>query len=308
MVSTLNSFDGRVVANAAIVPAGANGSISIFVSNTTDVIVDINGYFAPVGTAGGLSYYPVAPCRLADTRGNGLTGVFGQPTMGVNATRTFPLPQSVCNIPAAALAYSLNVTVVPVGPLEYLTAWPAGQTQPLVSTLNSYDGSIVANAAIVPAGQAGAISVFVTGQTDVILDINGYFGPAGGTGALSFYTAVPCRVVDTRAGQGTSGQFGPPSLIGNGTRNFAVPQSACGIPSTAQAYALNVTVVPPGPLTYLTAWAAGQTQPLVSTLNSLAGKVVANAAIVPAGSAGAVSIFVSNATDLILDINAYFAQ
>jgi hypothetical protein len=43
----LNSWDGCVVANAAIVPAGANGAISVFVSNSTDVILDINGYFAP---------------------------------------------------------------------------------------------------------------------------------------------------------------------------------------------------------------------------------------------------------------------
>jgi len=35
------------VANAAIVPAGTNGAISIFVTNPTHVILDINGYFAP---------------------------------------------------------------------------------------------------------------------------------------------------------------------------------------------------------------------------------------------------------------------
>ena len=68
-------------------------------------------------------------------------------------------------------------------PLAYLTIWPAGQSQPLVSTLNSLDGSIVANAAIVPAGAlGGAVSVFVTDDTDVIIDINGYFAPAGSPG------------------------------------------------------------------------------------------------------------------------------
>lgn len=36
---------------------------------------------------------------------------------------------------------------------------------------------MVANAAIVPAGEGAAISVFVTDQTHVILDINGYFAP-----------------------------------------------------------------------------------------------------------------------------------
>lgn len=47
VVSTLNSFDGQVTANAAIVPAGAGGAVGAFVTNPTDLILDINGYFAP---------------------------------------------------------------------------------------------------------------------------------------------------------------------------------------------------------------------------------------------------------------------
>jgi hypothetical protein len=53
--------------------------------------------------------------------------------------------------------------------------WPASTPLPFVSTLNSLDGSIAANAAIVPAGSGGAISAFVTDRTDLVLDINGYF-------------------------------------------------------------------------------------------------------------------------------------
>jgi len=67
------------------------------------------------------------------------------------------------------------VTVVPSGPLSYLTLWPAGSARPLASTLNSFAGKVVANAAIVPAGSSGAVSVFVTDTTHVIVDINGYF-------------------------------------------------------------------------------------------------------------------------------------
>ena len=54
-----------------------------------------------------------------------------------------------------------------------------GSSRPVVSTLNSWDGSVVANAAIVPAGTNGAISVFVTNQTHVILDTDGYFAQWG---------------------------------------------------------------------------------------------------------------------------------
>jgi hypothetical protein len=47
----------------------------------------------------------------------------------------------------------------------------------VVSTLNSYTGAVVANAAIVPAGTGfGGINVSVTNPADLVLDINGYFG------------------------------------------------------------------------------------------------------------------------------------
>jgi hypothetical protein len=174
-VSTLNSWTGKVVANAALVPAGTNGAISVYVTNPTDVILDTNGYFATPGSAGALNFYPMAPCRIADTRNP--QGAFGGPSMGTGSTRSFIIPASACPVPASAAAYSLNVTVVPHGGLQYLTIWPAGSGQPYVSTLNSFDGSVVANAAIVPAGVGGAISVYVTDPTDVILDINGYFAP-----------------------------------------------------------------------------------------------------------------------------------
>jgi len=306
VVSTLNSLSGAIVANAAIVPAGTNQSVSVYVSDATDAIIDINGYFAPPSGAA-LAFYPATPCRVADTRaGQGFTGQFGPPSMTAGQTRNFAIPASACNIPATAQAYSLNMTVAPPGPLTYLSAWPTGQTQPVVSTLNSLDGRVAANAAIVPAGTNGAVSLYTSNASDVIVDINGYFAPPGAPGALYFYAATPCRVVDTRAGQGFTGPYGPPSLGANSTRTFAM-NGACGLPSSAQAFSLNFTVVPPGPLTYLTTWPSGVAQPVVSTLNSLGGQVVANAALVP-GTNGSISVFVSNATDLIVDVNGWFGQ
>src|SRR5262249_52309961 len=150
LVSTLNAFTGTVTANAAIVPAGTNGSINVFVTNTTDVVIDVNGYFAPPAGAGALSMYAVTPCRVLDTRL--AAGTFGGATMAAGQTRGFPLPASPCGIPGTAQAYSVNATVVPPAALGYLSLWPAGASQPLVSTLNSFDGSVISNAAILPAG------------------------------------------------------------------------------------------------------------------------------------------------------------
>jgi hypothetical protein len=181
--------------------------------------------------------------------------------------------------------------------LNYLTVYPTGVTQPLVSTLNAPTGTIVANAAIIPAGTAGSIDVYATDTTDLLVDINGYFA-APGTGGLSFYPLPPCRVLDSRQPAGT-----PPFT---GTTNVNVIGSGCANASTAEAYVFNATVVPPAALGYLSLWPEGSAQPVVSTLNAVDGFITSNMAIVPA-SGNAVSAFAQNATFLILDTSGYFA-
>jgi hypothetical protein len=306
-VSTLNDSTGTILANAAIVPAGTNGAVSVYVTDNTDVLFDINGYFAPPLSTG-LEFYTVTPCRIADTRTvAGFTGLFGPPSLMAGSQRSFPVSLSACGIPVnAASAYSLNFTVVPPGPLGNLTAWPTGVGLPNVSTLNDSSGTVIANAAIVPAGTNGAISTFATNNTDMLFDINGYFGATSTTG-LHFYPVTPCRIADTRTAAGFTGMFGPPSMLALQTRTFPVVSSGCGIPSTAVAYSLNFTVVPPGPLGVLIAWPTGQAMPNVSTLNDAGGAILANAAIVAAGSSGSINVFVNQPTDLLFDINGYFA-
>ena len=304
--STLNSLDGRIVANAAIVPAGPENGVKVYASATTDVIIDWNGIFVPmdqpghpVGASGALAFYILPPCRVVDTRVAGMPPGLGTPSLV--GSRSFGLRYGTCGIPATAKAYSLNATVIPSGPLGYLKLWPStAYSPPEVSTLNSDDGSIVANAAIVLAGNEGAIGVTASSPSDVVLDINGYFAPPGMPNALNFYLVTPCRVADTRDGDGHA-------IPGGTSRDFNLPASNCGVPPTAKAYSVNITVVPSGPLGYLTAWPAGTAQPVVSTLNSPKGRILANAAIVPAGANGAMSVYVSADSHVVIDINGYFA-
>jgi hypothetical protein len=249
-----------------------------------------------------LQFVPVTPCRIADTRL--APGPFGGPSLQGQTSRDFVIPDSACSIPSTAAAYSLNVAVVPHGGLGYLTVWPAGQSRPTIATLNSVDGRIKANAAIIPAGTNAAISVYATQTTDVILDIDGYFVPASSS-TLAFFPLTPCRVADTRW---PTGPLGGPSLADKQERIFPVLSSACVIPDTAQAYSLNFAAIPHGPLGYMTVWPTGQDRPVVSTLNALTGTITANAALVPAGQQGAISVYPSGATDLVIDVDGYFAQ
>ena len=253
-----------------------------------------------------VQFVAVTPCRLVDTRNP--NGEFGGPPLQGGTPRFFVIPDNQnCNIPATAAAYSLNVTVVPHGPLGYLTIWPTGKNQPVVSTLNSVDGRVKANAAIVPVGVSAAVSVFASNTTDLVLDIDGYFVPVTGS-TLAFYPLPPCRVADTR---NPNGDLGGPYLMAKMNRDFPVTESNCGLPEGVQIYSLNFTAIPHGALGYLTVCPTpsdpSQNCPVVSTLNSYGGQVTANAAIVPAGAHGEIRTYPSNDTDLIIDINGYFA-
>ncbi|HZL69854.1 MAG TPA: YncE family protein, partial [Candidatus Limnocylindrales bacterium] len=173
-----------------------------------------------------LQFVPLTqPCRAVDTRPE---KGGGGPIQG-GTHQDFPISGAPnCGIPASAAAYSLNVTVVPQGYLSYLTVWPTGQPQPSVSTLNSLDGRIKANAAIVPAGASGDVSVYATDTTNVILDIDGYFAPVSGS-TLAFYPLPPCRIADTRKDTFPPG-LGSPYLTGRQERPFPILNAtACNI-------------------------------------------------------------------------------
>src|SRR5260221_12866872 len=129
-----------------------------------------------------LPFIALTPCRVADTRGNGFTGAFGPPPLLANATRDFTIAGQ-CGVPASAAAVSFNFAALNVGAAGDLRVFPAGGAVPTVSTLN-YNGNTpnIANAAAVPLGTAGAITVQADATSvDLIIDINGYYD---GSGAL----------------------------------------------------------------------------------------------------------------------------
>lgn len=175
------------------------------------------------------------------------------------------------------------------------TTWPDGQPEPNVSTINAPTGTVTANAAIVPAGTNGAIDLQASDDTDLAVDINGYFAPSGSNG-LSLYPTTPCRALDTR---NTIGLFG-------GVLIADIVDSPCGVSAAAEAFVVNATVVPNGPLWLLTLWPNGEPQPSVSTLNAWDGMATSNLAIVPTFD-GQIEAEAAGSIFLILDISSYFA-
>jgi hypothetical protein len=305
VVSTLNSLDGRVKANAAIVAGGSGGQISVYADGTTDVVLDVSGYF----TTDPASYVfvPITPCRVVDTRINNGTS-FGAPSLVAGQQRTFALANSNCNLPAAALAQggavSMNVTTVPIGGagVSYVTVWGTDASEPQtpnISTLNVPTGTVTANAAMVTLNPSTSesVSVFATNNTDLVMDVTGYFAPASlvPTG-LSLYIVPPCRVLDTRNGTGAI----------QATVKVPFSNSSCNAPQAAQAYVMNATVVPPGTLGALVLWPDNVTEPVASTLNALDGSITSNMAIIGTTD-GSIDASAFNPTQLVLDISGYFA-
>jgi hypothetical protein len=127
--------------------------------------------------------------------------------------------------------------------------------------------------------------------------------PAGAT-PLAFYAIPPCRLFDTRT---AAGLFGGPALAASVPRRIPVPDGSCGIPSGAAAYSINLVAIPRGPLGWFNVWADGEPMPQSSVLNSISGALTTNAAIVRAGRNGAIAVMGPYATDLVIDINGYFA-
>lgn len=67
-VANTNFTAGEITNNFFTVGLGADGAFKIFASATTEVIIDLTGYYAPP-TPSGLYYHPLpAPVRLVETR------------------------------------------------------------------------------------------------------------------------------------------------------------------------------------------------------------------------------------------------
>jgi hypothetical protein len=123
-------------------------------------------------------FYALAPCRVADTRQT--PGPSGGPALGANSARDFPVA-GLCNIPADARAVAVNLTTTNQTELGNLRLYPAGEAVPLASAINFSAGQARANNAVVRLGAAGGVGIRCdmapgsTGQTDVIVDVFGYF-------------------------------------------------------------------------------------------------------------------------------------
>jgi hypothetical protein len=304
-VSSLNWVAGETVANSAIVPVGSGGQISLYNhTGRTDVVVDLDGYFAPEQPGSGAgAYVPLAPSRIADTRSGSGYADAGS-TIGPGGSLTVQVTGSG-GVPAGAAAAILNVTATDTTTSSYLTVYPEGVTQPTTSNLNWVPGEKVANRVLAPLSSSGQVSVFNdAGRADVVVDVDGYF--TSGTSSLpasaGLYTAItPTRVLDTRH---ASGYPGAGSTLFPGA---VLPVSYSLLPSSVTAVVENLTAANTTAASFFTVYPGGGTRPTASDVNWSAGQVVANLTIATLSGHEETDIYNhAGYTDAILDAFGYF--
>ena len=187
LVASSNYNAGQIVNGPFTVGLSVAGQFKLFTTATTDLVVDVLGYYSTEVTDAngvGLLFTPLAhPVRLLETRATpaNLTGCF-KPNAPLNGNQVYTqTARGVCDsltIPAAALAVVGNATVV--SPLSggYLTLWPSGALQPTVATSNYSTGDVGNRHFIVGLGNAdGAFKMFSSARTDLVIDLSGYFAP-----------------------------------------------------------------------------------------------------------------------------------
>jgi IPT/TIG domain/Bacterial TSP3 repeat len=185
------------------------------------------------------------------------------------------------------------------GTAPWNLTWSDGLNQPAV-------GTSPATRSVQPSSNT---TYTVTGVVDAYCS-----GTSSGEAAITinpacmrFSTVTPCRVIDTR---NPAGPLGGPALQHGAARTFAVA-GFCGIPASARAISVNVTITQPTAAGDLRLYPSDASQlPLVSTINWLSGATRANNAVVElsADSSGSFDVRVDGigSVQFIMDVNGYF--
>src|SRR3990170_3209779 len=276
--STLNFPLADNRANGVTLALGAGGTLSATLapSGTTDLVFDVTGYFVP--DASGASYVPLAPARLLDSRfGNGLSGQFS-----AGVPRTFQVAGRG-GVPANAVAVTGNLTATNQTAAGYVFLGPDPTPAPTSSTLNFPLADNRANGVTLALGAGGTLSATLapSGTTDLVFDVTGYFVPDA-SGA-SYVPLAPARLLDSRFGNGLSGQFsaGVP-------RTFQVAGRG-GVPANAVAVTGNLTATNQTAAGYVFLGPDPTPAPTSSTLNFPLADNRANGVTLALGAGGTLS-------------------
>jgi SpoIID/LytB domain protein len=286
--SAVQSQVGRIVSGSAIVPLGAGGAFCLFSNVTTEVVVDLNGSFAPAASA---RYEPIVTQRRFDTRPSGRRLDAGS-VVRVQ-TRGFGggAPDST--------AASVTIHAMDAAVSGFVTAWPCDNERPWASSANVMGGSSVSNSVDVAVGPTGEVCVLVSAPMHLAVDLNGWYGPSATT---DYYAVTPYRLADTRE------QFGFPGAF---ARNTNRPIAVAGTgplpgPGTVRAVAAQFTAVDPSASGWVTVHPCTAPVPQLSMLRHQTRTNVAVLVNSVLTGDGRWCVATSSGTHLVVDVSGWF--
>ncbi|HVQ96389.1 MAG TPA: N-acetylmuramoyl-L-alanine amidase, partial [Mycobacteriales bacterium] len=281
------------VPGPTVVGVGADGRISVAVLRPmADVVLEAVGYL-PLTAAGpgpaGAAYHPVPPRRIYDTAWGGARPL----TIRYIDVRGFSLGA----VPAAATGVSLTLHVGPGGSGGVLRLFPHDQAPPAAATLRYQAGWTQSVHVVAGLPANGLIGIRYDGPATprYFLDLDGWFGPAGGEPGQEFTMVPRRRVANLRIGPGATG-----ALPVTGVAGLPTP------PAGTAGVMLQVTGLA-STHTYLTVFGAGR-RPPVQHIDLLAGDWGSNLVFAPIRPDGRVSVFNGYGTaQVVVDVLGYLA-
>lgn len=300
LTSVINaSRADELVANAVVLQV-EGGRVMVHTSTTTHLVVDVLGYFRFGAELSIGRIEPLDPARLVDSRlpssaSNSYTRAPAGP--GTRSALTMPVAGRLGVPPASASGVVLTVTGIDRSPGGgFITVHPAGTARPLASNLNtSASGDVRSNLVIVPLGSGGAITAYMEGVDDIVVDVTGYVTGAGSpsSGRGRFVPTPPTRLFDTRLSSPGGG------ITDDVLTSGVVPPGAAGLVH-------NITVTRPSRPLYVTATPAGVPLPLVSNVVATGpGQTRAALAVTRFSASGQVRYHVQHRTHLVADQAGY---
>lgn len=280
---------GKNATDLAVIPV-ANGKIDLYNASggAIDLTADIAGYYTTANKKGSeLTTLAPAPAQVL----GGLTGVPAGGTTSVDVLGAGGVPAS------GVTAVLLGVTTVDPHASGSLTVYD-GSACPGVTDASFTAGQSVSNLVLVPVSDGKVrFSNRSAGALDLAVSVQGYYS-ASGSGFQAF---GPERVLDTRSGLGGSGQTVVPGGV-------AILASLPGVPDTATAVILNVTVVgaqQPGALTLLS---PDLTIPPVSNVTFRPGQATSDTVVVPLSANMEFYNDSAGTVQVIADVEGYYTS
>ena len=298
VAANLNHAVRRATSNLVIVGLDDAGAVCLFTFAAVHLVVDVAGYFT------GEAWTPVTPARLLDTRAGAPT-VDGQssggglrPAGSVEVLRV----GGRGGVPIGAGSVVLNVAVDGPHAPGFVTVHACDVPRPNAANLNHGPGQTTSNAVLARMSPSGDVCIYVLSATHVVVDVAGWFSDQ----SVFVPLAAPARVLDTRHDGSTidsrsvAGGLRPAA----GTVRVELAGRA-GIPVGASAAVLNVAVDRTQEPGFVTAYPTGVRRPNAANVNHVAGETVPNAVVARLGADGAVCLFTSGITHVVVDVAGY---